>query len=190
MLRGTVYEPGMMTVCEAVEDEFGFAEMTVVAFADLYAGKICAALDRQHPRDLFDIKFLLDNEGLTQELRKALLVYIISHPRPISELLQPQRKDIAAIYEGEFRNMAEIDVPLAELVAVREHLINLIQTSITQQERQFLMSFKNREPDWALLQLSDVEQLPAVRWKQQNLEEMQPDKHAEAVDRLRKVLEI
>lgn len=78
VLRGTVYEPKVMQVSEAVEDEFGFSEMSVVNFADLYAGKICAALDRQHPRDLFDVKQLLDNEGLTDDLRKALLVYIIN----------------------------------------------------------------------------------------------------------------
>lgn len=75
VLRGTVYEPRVMPVSEAVEEEFGFAEMAVVSFSDLYASKICAALDRQHPRDLFDIKQLLDREGITERLRKALLVY-------------------------------------------------------------------------------------------------------------------
>ncbi len=69
----------MIPVSESVENEFGFAEIAVVSFADLYAGKICAALDRQHPRDLFDIRQLLNNEGITDDLRKALLVYIISH---------------------------------------------------------------------------------------------------------------
>jgi len=65
VLRGTVYEPRVMEVCEAVEEEFGYVEVPVVALADLYAGKMCAALDRQHPRDLFDVKWLLENEGLT-----------------------------------------------------------------------------------------------------------------------------
>lgn len=107
VLRGTVYEPRVMPVSKAVEEEFGFAEMAVVSFSDLYAGKICAALDRQHPRDFFDIKQLLDREGITEQLRKALLVYIISHPRPIAELLNPHFKDITGLYEGEFSNMAE-----------------------------------------------------------------------------------
>ena len=51
---------------------FGFAEMQVVSFADLYAGKIVAAFDRQHPRDLFDVRDLLANEGVSDELRRAL----------------------------------------------------------------------------------------------------------------------
>ena len=74
-----MFEPKLLSVCVAVEEEFGYAEISVVSLEDLYAGKICAALDRQHPRDLFDVKLLLENEGLTDNIRKALIVYIISH---------------------------------------------------------------------------------------------------------------
>ncbi len=189
VLRGTVFEPALLQVCEAVEDELGFAEISVVSFADLYAGKICAALDRQHPRDLFDVKLLLDNEGLTSALRKALLVYLISHPRPIAELLQPHLKDISGIYEGEFRNMADVDVPLAELLAVRRQLIDLINGKITQEEKEFLLSFKNKEPDWTLLGLDNIDKLPAVRWKRKNLSKMPAEKHANALKRLSFVLD-
>lgn len=190
VLRGTVYEPQIISVCEAVEDEFGFAEIAVVSFEDLYAGKICAALDRQHPRDLFDIKQLLDNEGITDRLRKALLVYIISHPRPITELLKPHFKDISNIYEGEFRNMAEHDLPLADLANAREQLVNIINNELTQEERKFLLSFKSREPDWSLLGLPNIDKLPAVRWKLQNIGKMSPQKHADAYNQLKKRLGI
>jgi len=190
VLRGTVYEPQIISVCEAVEDEFGFAEIAVVSFEDLYAGKICAALDRQHPRDLFDIKQLLDNEGITDRLRKALLVYIISHPRPITELLKPHFKDISNIYEGEFRNMAEHDIPLAALANAREQLVNIINNELTQEERKFLLSFKSHEPDWSLLGLPNIDKLPAVRWKLQNIGKMSPQKHADAYNQLKKRLGI
>lgn len=190
VLRGTVYEPQIMPVSAAVEDEFGFAEIAVVSFEDLYAGKICAALDRQHPRDLFDIKQLLDNEGITDKLRKALLVYIISHPRPIAELLAPHFKDISDIYEGEFRNMAEYDIPQTELENARQQLVTIINDTLTQAERTFLLSFKNCSPDWSLLKLSDIDKLPAVRWKLQNLKKMPQLKHAEAYDRLKKTLKL
>jgi hypothetical protein len=135
-------------------------------------------------------KFLLDNEGLTEELRKALLVYLVSHPRPLSELLRPQLKDISGVYEGEFRNMAEIDVPKDELEATRVQLIETINRSITEQERQFLLTFKKGTPDWTLLGLTGIEQLPAVRWKLHNLSNMLPSKHAEALAKLRDVLQI
>ena len=188
VLRGTVYEPKLMEVCAAVEDEFGYVEMPVVDLADLYAGKICAALDRQHPRDLFDVKWLLENEGLTDEIRKALLVYLSSHNRPMAELLSPQFKDITATYEGEFTNMAETDVPLVELEAVRMHLVDLIHQGLTDSEKSFLLSFKNREPDWSLIGLDGVSELPAIKWKQINLANMPNDKHTQALEKLKGVL--
>lgn len=188
VLRGTVYEPQLLEVCETVEDEFGYVEMPVVALADLYAGKMCAALDRQHPRDLFDIKWLLENEGLTEEIRKAFLVYLSSHNRPMAELLRPQYKDISAIYAGEFANMAETDVPLEDLVAVRESLVELIHQGLTDTEKGFLLSFKSREPDWALLGLEGVNELPAIKWKQINLAKMPENKHKLALEKLEGIL--
>ncbi len=59
-----------------------------------------AALDRQHPRDLFDVSALLANEGLTDALRTAFVVYLISHNRPAVELLAPGRLDIEAEFRG------------------------------------------------------------------------------------------
>jgi predicted nucleotidyltransferase component of viral defense system len=59
VLRGVVRDPTVMQVTEGVEAAFGFAETNVVSFDDLYAGKLVAALDRQHPRDFFDVRWLL-----------------------------------------------------------------------------------------------------------------------------------
>jgi len=188
VLRGTVYEPRLMEVCEAVEEEFGYVEVPVVALADLYAGKICAALDRQHPRDLFDVKWLLENEGLTDDIRKAFLVYLSSHNRPMAELLKPQYKELSAIYAGEFANMAETDVTLEELVAVRERLVELIHQGLTESEKGFLLTFKSREPDWALLGLEGVSELPAIKWKQINLAKMPENKHKLALEKLKGIL--
>lgn len=190
VLRGTVYVPSLMHVTGSVEDEFGFAEISVVNFADLYAGKICAALDRQHPRDLFDIKLLLDNEGFPDNLRKALLVYMISHPRPIAELLRPKFKDISTLYKGEFKSMAAVDIPLADLLLAREQLVDKIHATLSGSEKEFLLTFKSRKPDWSLLGIDNVDQLPAVKWKLRNLEAMNTEKHRTAYNRLKQVLNI
>lgn len=188
VLRGTVYEPDTLTVCDRVEDEFGYAEMRVVALSDLYAGKICAALDRQHPRDLFDVKYLLGNEGITEEIKKAFLVYLISHPRPIAELLNPTLKEIKHLYEGEFVQIEEEDVSLDELESTRKELIRLINASLTKEDKQFLLSFKNKKPDWRLLNLDGVEDLPAVKWKLMNLEKMKKSQHQAAYEKLNAIL--
>lgn len=105
VLRGCVYELTTMSVTARVEEQFGFAEMPVVSFPDLYAGKIVAALDRQHPRDLFDVRDLLANEGIDDKLRKAFIVYLVSHDRPMSEVLAPPRLEISAEYKRGFEGM-------------------------------------------------------------------------------------
>jgi hypothetical protein len=120
VLRGCVYEPETRSVSEAVESTFGFAQIPVVSFADLYAGKIVAALDRQHPRDLFDVRDLLANEGIDDDLRKAFIVYLLSHGRPMSEVLAPTRKDISDEFLRGFEGMTEhADIMLDVLVTRR-----------------------------------------------------------------------
>ena len=87
--RGAVYPARTMTASEAVTELFGFVETTVLAFEDVYGGKLAAALDRQHPRDLYDAKLLYENEGLTTDLFRTFMVYLASSARPMHELLAP-----------------------------------------------------------------------------------------------------
>lgn len=191
VIRGTVFPEKTMEINEVVANEFGYVEVQVASFPDLYAGKICAALDRQHPRDLFDVKLLLENEGFTEDLRKTFLIFLISHQRPMSELLSPNKKDIKEIYVSEFANMAEVNIPVEELEQTREHLISLINKEITQDEKNFLLSFKNRKPQWDLLGLKNIEEikkLPSVQWKQMNLNSMDNVKHQIAVEKLNAIL--
>lgn len=188
VLRGTVYEPEIRSVTSNVEAQFGYADMAVVSLADLYAGKLCAALDRQHPRDLYDVKLLLENEGITEEIRKAFLVYLISHPRPIAEILNPTLKEMQSVYEGEFVAMTQQPVALGALIEARKNMIELVNHTITESEKLFLISFKNKVPDWSLLGLNGVSELPAVRWKLMNLHKMPTDKHQQALQQLTAVL--
>jgi len=191
VIRGTVFAETRMEICQEAEKDFGYVEMQVASHPDLYAGKLCAALDRQHPRDLFDVKFLLDNEGLTDDLRKTFLVFLISHQRPMSELLDPHRKDIKDVYEAEFRRMATVDVPLKELEATREILIEKIRMDMTSDERRFLASFKGRDPEWKLLGMGeqvDISALPSVQWKLYNLRQMPDKKHGQALGKLKAIL--
>jgi predicted nucleotidyltransferase component of viral defense system len=188
VLRGTVWLAEVREVSPKVEDMFGYASVAVVSLSDLYAGKICAALDRQHPRDLYDVMLLLDNEGISRDLLATFLVYLISGDRPMAELLAPRRKDITALYDAEFHAMAVEPVPLEALLETRERLIGELNAKLTDADRAFLMSVKSREPDWGLLGLEGVADLPAVKWKLLNLGRMAPDKHAAAVANLKAVL--
>lgn len=191
VIRGTVFPSNMMEICETAEDEFGYAEVQVASLPDLYAGKLCAALDRQHPRDLFDVKLLFENEGFTENLRKTFLVFLISHQRPMSELLSPHRKDLKDVYETEFTQMTDISITLEDLETTREELIATIQKELTSDEKEFLLTFKNKNPQWELLNLSnidEVKELPSVRWKLLNLIKMNNEKHLQAYNKLKNIL--
>jgi hypothetical protein len=190
VLRGCVYEPSTRSVSTRVEDQFGFAEIQVVSFPDLYAGKIVAALDRQHPRDLFDVRDLLANEGINDELRKAFIVYLLSHNRPMAEVLAPMRLDISAEFARGFAGMTETPVMLDELLQAREDLIANIIGNMPADHRRFLISIKRGEPDWALLNLPGAEALPAVRWRLENLARLDAAKRAALLARLGEVLGI
>lgn len=170
--RGTVFEPELRTVTEAVEDAFGFAEIAVVSFEDLFAGKICAALDRQHPRDLFDVKLLYENEGITDALFRTVLVYLACSPRPLHELVLPNRLDIARAFASDFEGMTIDPVPLDALLATREQLILDIQSRMKGPAGDFLRSVHAGAPDYGLIGLPQAEALPAIQWKLINLQRL------------------
>lgn len=188
VLRGTVYDPAMTSVVPAVEDSFGFAEMQVVSFADLYAGKIVAAFDRQHPRDLFDVRGLLANEGVDDALRRAFLVYLISHNRPMAEVLAPTRKPLGEEFERGFVGMTEEPITFTELENAREAIIAEMVAAMPDDHRRFLVSFKQGEPAWELLGIPEAQHLPAVMWKQRNLAKLPDAKRAELIEALERVL--
>lgn len=188
VIRGSVYDPVVMRVAEKVEAAFGYAEVKVVSQADLYAGKLMAALDRQHPRDLFDVRELLANEGISDELRRAFIVYLISHDRPMAEVLRANLKDIADEYERGFAGMTEEDVPLEALLAARQQMIGFIIDEMPADHRAFLISFERGTPDWSLLGLPAAKDLPAVKWRQLNLDKLTEDKRGALVAQLEEVL--
>lgn len=179
--RGCVFEPTVMQVAPSVEDQFGYAETQVVSFDDLYAGKIVAALDRQHPRDLFDVRDLLRKEGISMSLRQAFLAYIVSHNRPAIEVLAPTRKDIRSDFEENFLGMTTELVELEELVATREEMIEALVAQMPDEHRAFLVGVERGEINWNLSGLTDAANLPAIRWKLANLDRLEAEtRHRQA----------
>ena len=197
VLRGCVYDPELRGVSAAVEDDFGFAEIQVVSFADLYAGKIVAALDRQHPRDLFDVRDLLANEGIDDELRRAFIVYMLSHDRPMSEVLAPTRairKDISEEFLRGFEGMTEQPVARDDLDRTRgsAHRGHRRQDAEgTPPISGFVRAGRSRTGTFCKAWGAHVADLPAVRWRQQNLDKLSRAKSRDAlVSRLQEVLSV
>jgi predicted nucleotidyltransferase component of viral defense system len=189
--RGVVHHPEIRAVSAAVEDAYGYAEMQIVSFEDLFAGKLHAALDRQHPRDLYDVTLLYDNEGLTQELFHTFLIYVASSPRPAHELLDPNLIDLAQPYAREFEGMTRIPVPLDILLATRKRMVADLQSRLDVKARQFLLTLHDGAPDFAVIDRSQAADLPAVKWKLLNLSKLKrdnPKKHAAQREELLKLL--
>lgn len=170
VLRGCVNATELMEICERGEDQFGYVQINTMSFADLFAGKIVAALDRQHPRDFFDIHQLLQNEGINDELRETLIVYLISHERSPAKLLTAESRVLQSEYKSNFCGLTEKDISLETLLAVHTQLKLDLINNMSGDHRRFLISFYRREPEWSLLGIDGVSRLPAVRWKEINLD--------------------
>lgn len=178
--RGTIAPPKRMLLCNEAQKIYDLsAVMPVVPLGQLYGGKICAALDRQHPRDLFDVRILLENEGFSDEVRQGFLLCLLGSDRPINEILVPSLKDQRQAMENQFAGMSDIPFAYADFEQTRELLIQTVRNSLTPRDKAFLLSFKNCKPDWSIY---NFERFPAVQWKLQNLRKLKdnnPDKHTE-----------
>ena len=190
VLRGCVLVPSVRDVSKIVEEQFGHAAIQVVSFANVYAGKIVAALHRQYPRDLFDVRELLLNEGIDERLRDAFIVYLISHYRPMAKLLAPVPRDMTSEFTRGLAGLTEYSVTLDELVQVREELVNKIVGRMSDTHRRFLLSFQKGEPEWAMLDVPHANTLPAVRWRLTKLRQLDEREYAEQIVQLESVLAI
>ncbi|MPM16165.1 hypothetical protein SDC9_62541 [bioreactor metagenome] len=189
VLRGTVFEPTVMRMTKTAEEVFGFAEMPVVSFEALSAGKMMAAQDRQHPRDLYDIKGLLEREGVSARMKEAFIVYLLSHNRRIVEILNPNLLDIKQIYETDFVGMTTDPIALTDLIEARAELIRIVDTLFDERDKQFLFDFKEGHPDWSYFSVPHIQDLPAIKWKMHNLALIDALQRRRIVDKLRSNLD-
>jgi predicted nucleotidyltransferase component of viral defense system len=189
VIRGSVYPPARRAISPKAGDLFEiFVECQLLSENELYAGKICVALDRQHPRDLFDIMMLLKHGNFNAAMRKAFIVYLISHERPMIEVLNPGFVDIRPVFETEFQGMTLEQVSCEDMEKTRKELVSMIAGDLTVEEKQFIVSVKEGVPRWDLIEIEGVENLPAVKWKLLNIGRMSPSKHKKAVRKLRDYL--
>ncbi len=187
--RGTVTEPKEIALCGKAQTTFeAFCTIPIVPVGQLFGGKIIAALDRQHPRDLFDIKYLLEKEGFTQEIKAGFLLCLLCSDRPINEVITPNFQDQRAAFTNQFSGMTDEPFSYEEFENIREKLIATIHGNLTDRDKEFLLSVKNAMPDWSIY---DFQRFPAINWKLHNLQKLKdknPDKHREQYEILRKKL--
>lgn len=189
IIRGVIEDPVMMSLSGKVQETFdAFAAMQVVPISQLMGGKIIAALDRQHPRDLFDVKLLLDHEGLSSDYVKGVLFGLLSSNRPIHELLAPTLQDQAHVLNNQFAGMTVLPFSYAQYEMTRQRLVQEVKSCFSKSEKAFLISFATGEPDWNEY---DFSAFPSVRWKWQHLQRLkdtQPEKMEQQVEALQRLL--
>lgn len=177
-------------LCGNAQETFdAFCVTSVVSIGQLYGGKLCAALDRQHPRDLFDVKLLLENEGFTDEIKEGFLLAVLSSNRPINELLNPNLSDQSQAFINQFEGMTVMPFTYEEYEKVRETMILTIRENLNDTDKECLLGVKNLHPNWELF---DFERFPSVQWKLrnlQNLKDSNPEKYEEQCNRLKELLD-
>ncbi|MDD2657925.1 MAG: nucleotidyl transferase AbiEii/AbiGii toxin family protein [Candidatus Pacebacteria bacterium] len=174
VMRGTVQPVRRASLTSSARDVLmADLDIPVVSLEDVYGGKLVAALDRQHPRDLFDVMQLLAHEGITPGIRRAFVVYLCCSNRPIHEVLFPALRDVRHDYEHNFQGMTAEQVPLDALLSVRERMVREIRQDLDDSERCFLLSLAAGTPAWSLLGIAHLEHLPGIRWKLRNLSQLQ-----------------
>jgi predicted nucleotidyltransferase component of viral defense system len=192
VIRGQVFPCRIMDVVPLVEATFKrFASIQVVSEAELFGGKVCAALDRQHPRDLFDIHQMIQFGGYTEEIRQGFIVALLSHGRPMHEVLNPRLLDQRQTFESQFFGMTMLPFDYGDFENTRTELLSLTRHYLKETEREFLLSFKRGEPDWNLLPMQTVSRMPAIEWKLSNIHKLRdhdPQKHRAQIEKLEQIL--
>jgi predicted nucleotidyltransferase component of viral defense system len=187
--RGLIGEATKAQLCEAAQEQFdAFCAIPIVPLGQLYGGKLCAAIDRQHPRDLFDVKLLLENEGFTDDIKRGFIFGLVGSNRPTHEMLNPNLLDQRMAFENQFEGMSAIEFSYDEYEATRLQLIETIQSSLNESDKAFLLSLTGLEPDWSIY---DFQEFPSVKWKLLNLEKFKtenPVTYQQQLSELDKVL--
>lgn len=170
VFRGTLLPVETRSLTKTASDLFTTTlSVPTLAVAELYGSKLVAAMDRQHPRDLFDVHGMFNRFGLTPEIVECFVGYIAGHNRPVHEVLGSRDIDLARPFENEFAGMEREPVSLKVLEDARVRLRRELAVALTADHKRFLVGLVAGEPPWEAMQCRHLAELPAIQWKLQNL---------------------
>ncbi len=188
--RGIIGDVEEKELCEKAQKEFKMSCVArIVPFSLLYGGKIAAALGRQHPRDLFDYKYM-DVDSF-DDVKNGLMFYLLGSDKPLLESLQPNPVDQKQALENQFKGMSDVPFEYADFENTRKELIEQVNLNLNATDREFLLSFESGSPEWDKCCNGDLSGFPAIQWKLkniQNLKDTNSSKFNEGVEKLRKFL--
>jgi hypothetical protein len=173
VFRGTVLPVQSKALVASAENLFTTAvTVPVLATDELYGSKLVAAMDRQHPRDIFDVMLMRQHYGWPDGLTDCFVAYLAGHNRPLHEVLFPKVKPLAAIFNNEFTGMTRDEVSLEALAQTQARLIDELPQRLLPRHKQFLLSLVQCDPAWELMPFAHLRELPALEWKLLNLSKL------------------
>ena len=184
--RGIIGATEDKMLCDKAQQEFSMAcKARTVSYSQLYGGKITAALSRQHPRDLFDYKYM--EISSYDDVKDGFILCLLGSDKPIIESLQPNAIDQIDALENQFKGMSEFEFNYADYEEARTSLISQVNAALTETDKDFIISFEEGTPDWGKCCAGDLSSYPSIKWKLQNiikLKEVNPQKHKQGIERL------
>lgn len=178
-----------LPLSEKAQEEFGlYCEADIVPSSLLYGGKIAAALSRQHPRDLFDVKHM---DISLKECREGFIFCLLGSDKPLHESFDPNLLDQRDAMSNQFEGMTDIAFTYDEYEETRQKLIEDVNALMTDKDREFLISFEQGTPKWDDYEFAYMKDYPSVKWKQLNLQKLakqNPEKLKQEAEKLKSIL--
>ncbi|MFN7507026.1 MAG: nucleotidyl transferase AbiEii/AbiGii toxin family protein, partial [Limnobacter sp.] len=170
VFRGTLYPPVLSALSAKAQELFSLSvQLPTLEVAELYGSKLVAAMDRQHPRDIFDVLQMNEKFGIPQTFVDSFVAYLAGHNRPVHEVLFANALPMEAVFKSEFQGMTARAVELQKLIETRELLFEELPRKLTDNHKSFLLSLVQGSPKWDLMPFAHLQDLPALKWKCFNL---------------------
>lgn len=189
--RGIIGETEDRMLCDKAQQEFSMAcKARTVSYSQLYGGKIAAALNRQHPRDLFDCKYM--EISSSDDVKDGFILCLLGSDKPIIESLQPNLIDQGNALEKQFKGMSDIEFCYSDYEEARKNLIALVNNALTEKDKEFLLSFEDGTPEWNKCSAGNLSGYPSVKWKLQNIAKLKtenPEKYRQGIEKLQRFFE-
>lgn len=184
--RGVIEPPVVMQLCESAKEAFHLnCYANIVSWSQLFGGKLCAALSRQHPRDLFDCRRITAEEF--ESVKPGFMLCLLGSDKPIVESFAPNSIDQSEAMENQFNGMTDTPFSYQDYEETRSRLIEIVNGGLTEDDKEFLISFEEGNPDWSKCCAGNLEAYPSVKWKLQNIDSLKkknPKKHKDGIDKL------
>jgi len=190
--RGILGDIEKLQLCEKAKEELGLTCFAnIVSWSQLFGGKIAAALSRQHPRDLFDCRRISPDDF--NAVKSGFMLCLLGSDKPIIESLQPNMIDQRDALDNQFDGMTDETFNYDDYQSSRANLIDVVNNGFTDEDKDFLISFEEGNPDWTKCCAGDLSEYPSVKWKLMNIEKLKfknPTKHKEGIDKLNEFFQV